>query len=330
MSYSSHTVNNNTRRIPPLRRHLTLPTHTHTHIRTFIHVPILLPQNVAIDRRFLVDKTLVYRLKRIDDSTSNAAKFRRSRWKAESSSTNVGTFVLIRSIPAPNSKKYLNFIENSRYVRKENAYFDREKYSLLNWRKEEDEEDGEKRNDSSNEFSLSLSLSPQFYPSESLSQSLYRFPRIKLVLIVSRRASYFRPREHHPSVEIKRATSSSRMPNRQKRYLFHPPSTVISHREHLLVKMEFSYSQRDPIRSWTDGRANGMRDTRSSEIRFLDTLGRVSIFVQSFLLEIIDQASNIVSNDNEWWLEDRQQRGVCVCVSTTLFQSDDLDGFFVT
>lgn len=161
-------------------------------------------------------------------------------------------------------------------------------------------------------LSFSLSLSPQFYPSESLSQSLYRFPRIKLVLIVSRRASYFRPREHHPSVEIKRATSSSRMPNRQKRYLFHPPSTVISHREHLLVKMEFSYSQRDPIRSWTDGRANGMRDTRSSEIRFLDTLDRVSIFVQSFLLEIIDQASNIVSNDNEWWLEDRQQRGVCV------------------
>lgn len=175
-------------------------------------------------------------------------------------------------------------------------------------------------------LSFSLSLSPQFYPSESLSQSLYRFPRIKLVLIVSRRASYFRPREHHPSVEIKRATSSSRMPNRQKRYLFHPPSTVISHREHLLVKMEFSYSQRDPIRSWTDGRANGMRDTRSSEIRFLDTLEfRFLCNISCWRLSIKPPTSSrMITND------DSRIGSRGVCVSTTLFQSDDLDGFFVT
>lgn len=234
---------------------------------------------------------------------------------------------MIRSIPAPNSKKYLNFIENSRYVRKENAYFDREKYSLLNWRKKEDEEDGEKRNDSSNEFSLSLSLSPQFYPSESLSQSLYRFPRIKLVLIVSRRASYFRPREHHPSVEIKRATSSSRMPNRQKRYLFHPPSTVISHREHLLVKMEFSYSQRDPIRSWTDGRANGMRDTRSSEIRFLDTLEfRFLCNLSCWRLSIKPPTSSrMITNDDSRI----GSRGVCVCVCFHNFVSKRRLGRFL-
>lgn len=160
-------------------------THTHIHIHICTHVRILLPQNVAIDRRFLVDKTLVYRLKRIDDSTSNVPKFRRFRWKAN----RLQPFAHFDPIDTARNRReiYLNLVENS----------DIKFTSIVKnipCRQEEEKRKKKKTRTIHRTSSLFLSLSLSTVLSKSLSQSLYRFPRIKLVLIVSESLLFSSPR----------------------------------------------------------------------------------------------------------------------------------------